>query len=311
MRLSPNSASAVSSATCKSCSMQYSWHTLVINALLAVLKVSVGVLAGSKALMASALYSINDVLSGVTIIVSMRAARRPLDKGHTYGYGKAEFVTIGIVSTILVGAVVYIVMHCVATLIGGVTTAPHVIVLPVAALTLATTEYLARRGFCVARRNASPAVRTAAEHNRADSISSVAVMIGVAAASVGIFWLDSIIAVFQAAHIVWLSGALFGESIRGLMDAALPPDVVAAIRQAGSSVPGVIDVAALRTRHVGPYAWVDIGVQVDSDIPVDEADEICARVDEAIRRTAGRPVRIQVRFCVQDSEVDDLVPVVG
>lgn len=308
MRPSPSNAGAVSSATCQSCSLQYSWLTLVINALLAVLKISVGFMAGSRALVASALYSINDVLSGVTIIVSLRAARRPLDKDHAYGYGKAEFVAIGIVSTILVGAVVYVVMLAVATLVGGVNTSPHLIVLPVAALTLATTEYLARRGFCVARRNVSPAVYTAAEHDRADSISSVAVMIGVAAASVGIFWLDSIIAIFQAVHILWLSGVLLGASIRGLMDAALPAEVVAAIRQAGSAVPGVIDVVTLRTRHVGPYAWVDIGVQVDRGIPVDEADEICARVDEAIRKAAARPVRSQVKFHVQESEIDGLVP---
>jgi cation diffusion facilitator family transporter len=299
MTPSPNNtrgASSVSSATCQSCSLQYSWLTLVVNALLAVLKVAVGFMAGSKALVASALYSINDVLSGITIIVSMRVARRPLDEQHAYGYGKAEFVAIGIVSTILVGAVVYIVMHAVALLVGGVHTKPHLIVLPVTAVTLATTEYLARRGFCVARRTVSPAVHTAAEHNRADGISSVAVMIGVSAASVGIYWLDPIIAIFEAVHIVWLSGVLFGQSIRGLMDASLPPDVVTAIRGACQGVPGVLDVETLRTRHVGAYAWVDASVVVSSGIPVQQADEICASVDRAIREAAARPVRSQVKF---------------
>lgn len=311
MRPSPHSARAISNATCQACSIHYSWLTLVVNALLAVLKVVVGVLAGSKALIASALYSINDVLSGVTIVVSLRAGRRDPDDGHAYGYGKAEFVAVGIVSTLLVGAVVYVVMHSVATLIGGVLEGPHVFALPVAALAMGTTEYLARRGYCVARRNASAAARSAADNNRADSWSSVAVIISVVAGWVGLLWLDSVIAVLQALHVVWLSGVLFGESIRGLMDAALPPDVVAAIRRAGSAVPGVIEVATLRTRHVGAYAWVDMGVQVAADLPVDEADAICARVDEAIRKAAARPVRSQVRFCVRDVDTDGLVQVGG
>ncbi len=302
----PHANSSVTAAACQSCALQYSWLTLAVNAALAVLKIAIGFLAGSKALVASALYSINDVLSGITIIVSLRVARRPEDDGHPYGYGKAEFVAVGIVSTILVGATVYIVMHAVAVLVSSTHVKPHLIVIPVTAVTLATTEYLARRGFCVAHRTDSPVVHTAAEHNRADTISSIAVMIGVGAASLGIYWLDPIIAIFEAVHIVWLSGELFGKSVRGLMDAALPPKVVSALQKQCANVPGVVGVVSLRTRHVGAYAWVDVAIQVEPGLSVVDAHDVCERVRKTITDAVSRQVRCQVKYQTRPIDITPL-----
>jgi divalent metal cation (Fe/Co/Zn/Cd) transporter len=85
--------------------------TLAVSSGLGVLKIVVGIMAGSRALVASALYSINGVLSAIVVITSMRIARRSPDDSHPYGYGKAEFVAVGVVSVILAGAVVYIIVH--------------------------------------------------------------------------------------------------------------------------------------------------------------------------------------------------------
>lgn len=292
----PSRRSEPSQRTCDLCALQFSWLTLAVNSGLGLLKVVVGIMAGSKALIASALYSINDVLSGTVVIISMRLARRAPDDSHPYGYGKAEFVAVGIVSVILAGAVVYIIAHSVAVLVGGVAMAPHLIVLPVTALAMATNEYLARRGFCAAKRTESPVTHTAAEHNHADAISSFAVMIGLLGASMGLHFLDPIVAIFEAVHIVWLAGALFGQSLRGLMDAALSPAAEARITRACRKVPGVVDLVGLRTRQVGAYAWIDAEIQVADGTDVDRAAEICHEVKRAIRGTLPQIAHSQVKF---------------
>jgi cation diffusion facilitator family transporter len=292
----PRPPSEPSQEACDLCALQFSWLTLAVSGGLGLLKLAVGIMAGSKALIASTLYSVNDILSGIVVIISMRVARRAPDDSHPYGYGKAEFVAVGIVSLILAGAVVYIISHSVAVLLGGMSAPPHLIVLPVTAVAMATNEFLARRGFCAAKRTESPVMHTAAEHNRADAISSLAVMIGLGGATLGLHFLDPIIAIFEAVHIVWLAGALFGQSLRGLMDAALPPAAEARIARACRKVPGVTDVVGLRTRQVGAYAWVDAEVQVADGTGVDRASEICRDVQRAIRAALPQLVRSQVKF---------------
>jgi cation diffusion facilitator family transporter len=281
---------------CQACGTQFSLLNLVVNLALAVIKALIGLLAASRALMASALYSVNDVLSAVTVLVSLRVARRPADGDHAYGHGKAEFVAIGIVSTILAGGVIFILFFSVADILRGVKTPPHMIALLVAAATMATNEFLARRGFCAARMLGSPALRTSAEHNRADAISSIATLVGVGGAALGLHMADPVVAIFETVHIVWLSGSLLGHSLRGLMDAALPAEEVERISRACGELPGVKEVVKLRSRQAGPQAWIDMEVAVASEISVQEAHSVTRQVQQTIERVVNRAVSTQVKF---------------
>lgn len=281
---------------CQACGLQFSRRNLVVNLLLAVIKGFIGVLAASRALLASALYSINDVLSAVIVMISLRIARRPPDEDHNYGHGKAEFVAIGVVSTVLAAAVVFILVFSVADVIQGVEAPPHLIALLVALVTMGTNYYLSQQGFCAARHLGSPVLRTSAEHNRADAVSSLATVIGVGGALLGLHLLDPVIAIFETLHIVWLSGSLLGHALRGLMDAALPAEQIAAVRAACCTVPGVLDVLTLRTRHSGPQPWVDVEVAVGPSLSVEEAHRISGSVQGAVGRFLGRSAEVHVRF---------------
>jgi cation diffusion facilitator family transporter len=198
--------------------------------------------------------------------------------------------------------VVFILTYSVIDVLRGVDGPPHLIALPVAAVTMATNQFLARRGFCAAARTESPVLRTSAEHNRADAISSLATMVGVGGAALGLHRLDPIVAIFETVHIVWLSGSLFGHSLRGLMDAALPDAAVAAVRRSCSDVPGVLGVASLRTRQSGANSWVDIEVQVARGTQVRQASEIRRNVQSAIRVALPGSVFSQVKFRVIDPQ---------
>jgi cation diffusion facilitator family transporter len=281
---------------CYACSAKYSRLNLVVNLALAGVKGFIGVVAASRALLASALYSVNDVLSAVIVMVSLRVARRPPDEDHTYGHGKAEFVAVGIVSTVLAAAVVFILVFSVADIVQGVEAPPHVIALLVAVVTMGTNLYLARQGQCAARHLGSPVLRTCAEHNRADAISSVATMVGVGGALLGLHLLDPVVAIFETLHIVGLSGTLLGQALRGLMDSALPETEVQQIRRVCQDLPGVDCIHSLRTRQAGPQSWVDIDVAVAETLSVSEAHRITSEVDRAVRAALGRGVETQVKF---------------
>jgi cation diffusion facilitator family transporter len=281
---------------CQSCGTQFTWLNLIVNLALAILKGVIGVAAASRALMAGALYSINDVLSAIIAMISLRVARRPADQDHAYGHGKAEFIAVGIVSTILAVAVIFILFYSVADIIQGIDAPPHLIAILVAAVTMATNEFLARRGFCAAERLGSPVLRTTAEHNRADAISSLATIIGVGGAKLGIHLLDPLVAIFETIHIIWLSGSLLGNALRGLMDTALPPAMVSRVSSACNLVPGVEGVLRLRTRQAGPLPCVDVEVAVADHLTVLEAQAISHEVQRAVRSAMGRSTETQVKL---------------
>lgn len=279
---------------CKMCGERFPIYNLVINGALAVVKGVIGLLAASQALMASALYSINDMLSTITVIVSLRIAKRSPDDNHPYGHGKAEFVAIGVVSVILATAILLMLAYSLWDIIRGASP-PSLIALPVAIASAVITEFLARRGYCAADRLGSVALATCAKHNRADTISSVATVIGVSGALVGLHFLDPLVAVFETLHIIWLSGELFGHSLKGLMDSALPLEQIERIEAACAAVDGVERVARIRSRRAGPLSMVDVEIAVADDLLLDDAEAIAVGVRSAVQQLSEGSLEVQVK----------------
>lgn len=283
---------------CASCGPRFSSLNLFANLALAGLKATVGVLAGSQALVAAALYSINDALSAVLVMVSLTVGRKQPDEDHPYGHGKVEFVAVGIMAIILLLSVVGVLVFSLSRLAHGVDGPPHVVAAGVAILSVATNGFLARKGFCASRFLGSPSLYTSAEHNRADAVSSVAVLIGVAGATLGLHALDPLVAVFEAVHIVWLAGSLLAKSLKGLTDSAPPPSTVERLRGVCEEVEGVQQVVQMRTRLTGSHVWADVVVAIHGDRTMADAQAICDRIREHARsnNTSNVPMVMQVGF---------------
>ncbi|MBI5538298.1 MAG: cation transporter [Deltaproteobacteria bacterium] len=280
---------------CSACGTRFAWINLVTNTGLAALKASIGVLTGSEALVVSSLYSINDVLSAAAVLTSLRMAKRAPNDEHPFGYGKVEFLAVGAVSVVLAASVCFFVYEA-FSLFSGEQGSPSGLAATVALLSLTVSEVLARRGFCVARKLDSPALHTSAEHNRADAISSGAVLVGICGAALGIPVLDRLIAVYEAVDIMRLAGALLGQSLKGLMDHALPASRVEILRRACLKVPGVMHVKAIRSRRAGSHVWVDVVVAVNEDQSVQQAHEVTNQVHLIVADVLGPRTRAQIAF---------------
>lgn len=281
---------------CMTCAVGFTRVNLAVNLTLAVLKALVAVLAGSRALLAGALYSLNDVLSAIVVMLTLGVGKAPPDEEHPYGHEKVELIGVAVVALTLVLAVSYIFYYAVRDLLKGVESPPHLIAFLVASLTLLTNLFLYKKGECAAEHCKSLALHTSAEHNRADAVSSIAVLIAVGGATLGWHFLDPLVAVYETVDVLRLSGSLLRRSIGGLMDASLPPGDVDEITRVCAAVPGVRLVEGVRARKVGAVCWVDVDIAVDPGLPVSEAHEISEAVRRALRATVGSSVEAQVKF---------------
>ena len=65
-------------------------QTVVISTLLALVKVASGIVGNSYALIADGIESVLDVVGSLIVWGGLQIARRPPDRDHPYGHGKAE-----------------------------------------------------------------------------------------------------------------------------------------------------------------------------------------------------------------------------
>src|SRR3990170_7571327 len=68
---------------------------------LLALKLTLGIISGSIAVLSDAIDSATDVVGGTAALASVRIAALPADEDHPYGHGKVESISASVAATIV------------------------------------------------------------------------------------------------------------------------------------------------------------------------------------------------------------------
>jgi len=268
------------------------------NSGLILLKVIAGTITGSVAILTEAVHSSIDLVASVVAYFSVRKAGEPADESHRYGHDKLENLAAAIEGIlILVGSAVIgfeairrLVGHGHLTKLGfGIAVVAFSVV-----VNLVVSTVIARN----ARATESAALEADAAHLRTDALTSAGVLAALALVKItGEEWLDPAVALAVAAAIVYTGLRLLSRSSRVLVDEALPPEEVAAIRSAveefGSDA--VVGYHELRTRRGGSRRYVDLHVQFREGTSLKDAHRIAHQLQDLIgARLAGADVLIHL-----------------
>lgn len=283
---------------CVRCAGLVGWLGLFTNLALLILKGFVGVISGSQALVADALYSAKDVINSLLVIVGLKISKRPLDKEHPYGHGKIEFVLSMIVSVIFLAVTAFLFVHALQILMNGDEhKAPHLIALWTALISVAVNVFMYFYSRCVSIEMNSPMVRTLSRHHYADATSSSLVALGIIGAHyLGMPWIDTTVALLEFAHLMYLGSEVFRDSYKGLMDRNAPDELRDKIAHHVQKTEGVEAIEELRTRFIGQEIWIDLVIQVDPDLTVDEADEIGESLTDLLAQKIPHLGSVQVKY---------------
>jgi len=143
-------------------------------------------------------------------------------------------------------------------------------------------------------------------HSRSDAISSIVVVFGVGGAMMGYSYLDAVAAIAVAVMIAKIGFDLVRASTKELIDTALEPEVVDAIRKEISKVDGVRALHMLRSRRSGGDALVDLHVQVDPCISVSEGHQIGDTVRRRLMDRVDEVTDVTVHIDPEDDEQESL-----
>jgi cation diffusion facilitator family transporter len=75
---------------------------IVINVVLTVVKVVIGLLSGSLALLADGIHSLSDIATDAVVLLGLRLSSKEPDQCHPYGHGRAETFSAAMVALILI-----------------------------------------------------------------------------------------------------------------------------------------------------------------------------------------------------------------
>ena len=225
----------------------------LVNALLVALKFIAGVLGHSQALIADAVHSISDLFTDVVVLVGLRMGRKEPDEQHHFGHARLETLASFIVGLALIATAIYIGIEATLNIYRHTESYPTKLALIGAGVSIIFKEALYHYTVRVGRRLRSNLIVANAWHHRSDSLSSVAVLIGVSGAIIRPSWhvLDAYAALLVSFFIVKVGLDTVRESLREFTDTAPSADILNTISACARGVPGVLDVHDLRVRTSG------------------------------------------------------------
>ena len=268
---------------------------LAINVSMTLLKLVVGLLSGSLAVLADAMHSATDGLSSLMGLLTNGLSDPRPDRDHPYGHHKYEALGSLAIAAFILFTAFEILQKAVERIQGG---------LP--PLQLGTTELLLLAmalGFNIllasyergeGRRLGSPLLKADASHTASDVWTTVVVLVGLSGAVwLRISWLDVALAIPLCLLLVRVCWTVLRANLPLLVDQiAIAPE---AIHQVAMGVPGVLNCHDIASRGVlGQQVFVDMHMVVDAiDLPT--AHRITELVEEHLEARFG-PVRCTIHL---------------
>lgn len=260
--------------------------SIVVGFVVLGLKTLAWRMTGSVALLSDALESTVNVATALAALIAIRIAQRPADKGHPYGHHKAEFLSAVLEGVLIIVAALLILEQAYRGI-----QSPRPLDAPAQGLLVNGFASVINGVWCAVlirqgRKLRSPALVADGQHLLSDVITSGGVIIGVGLAIVtGHAILDPILAGLVAVNILRSGWRVMAASLGGLMDRAVPEDMLHAIRDTISDhADGAIEAHDLRTRQAGSVTFVDFHLVVSGETTVAAAHAICDRIEAALRQ---------------------------
>lgn len=260
------------------------WFSLAGMGATAALQIVIVALSGSVALLADTVHNLGHLATTIPLIIAFRLGRRAPTRTYSYGYRRAEDLVGLFIGLVIAASAALIIWESLRALAQPRELTHLGWVLAAALIGALGNEAVAIYRIRAGRRIGSAALVAEGQHARTDALTSLAVVVGVAGAWLGMPQLDAIIGLLIAAVIIGVLVSSMRTVLRRLMD-GVDVGTLDRIEAAAVGVPGVLTVDRCRARWLGHRLEGDLDISVSPHLSVQEGHAIAHQVHTTLTRT--------------------------
>ncbi len=252
---------------------------ILLNVLLFAGKLTMGILAGSVAIIADAFNNISDAGSSIIALIGFRLASKPVDKEHPLGHGRLEYVSGFIVDMliILVGFELFTssidkIQNAVPPQVGNAT----LIILGAAILVKLWLFFFYKK---IGKTISSASLKASAFDSLCDCVATTVVLISAIVARQWNIAIDGWAGILVAAFILFTGIKAAKETIDLLLGSPPSKEFIDGIYDFVKAYPNVIGIHDVMVHDYGPGRQIvsfHAEVSADSDINIahEEVDQL-------------------------------------
>jgi cation diffusion facilitator family transporter len=270
---------------------------VISNTVVLVLKLVVGIMTGSIAILSDAVDSGEDIGASSFDLWSVRLSAKPADLEHPYGHGKAEGIAAAVEALLIAVGGFFIFYQALHRLVVGeakIDVGLGIVAMAITgAVNLGVAFYVSR----AARATGSLALAAGTRHLWTNLGQAAAVVVALALVGLtGRREFDAVVALMLSAFLIFSATRIALVASRQIMDVRLPTEEEDVVLETIQRYPGdVRGFHKLRSRRSGRQRYVELHLIVEASKSVREMHEICDSIErEIVERLPGAEVTIHV-----------------
>jgi cation diffusion facilitator family transporter len=279
-----------------------------VAAFLTLMKLIVGIMSGSVAVLASAIDSVLDMFVSVFNYFAISKSEQPADETFNYGRGKIEALASVIEGTIIAISGLFLFYQAIIKYINDTKSSYADLSLIVMVISLIITLSLVIYLNKIAKQTDNMVIKADALHYKTDVYTNIAVLVSL----IGVYLtdleiIDIIVGGAISLYIIYSAYELIENGILVLLDRALDDETVEKIEYILKNEKDLNDYHWLKTRTAGNDIFVDVHLVFDCIVTLMAVHRVSDRIEAKIRAIdSNKNWVISIHFDpYDDSDVND------
>lgn len=280
-----------------------------VAGILVIMKMTVGILSGSVAVLASAIDSLLDLIVSLFNYFALSNAEKDPDDRFHFGRSKIEPLAAVIEGTIISLSALFIFYEAMVKITHSRPMEHMTESIGVMIASFIITAFLVAFLNYVAKKTKNMVIKADALHYKTDLFSNGAILMALVLISMtGEHLIDPILGIGIAFYMIYSAYPIIKEGVLMLLDAALEEETMQDIIQVIKNEPIITAYHDLKTRESGSHVFISVHAVFNISISLYDAHLIADRVEENIRKLfSDKKIHILIHMDpYDDSEINEV-----
>ncbi len=279
-----------------------------VATILVLMKMTIGIMSGSIAVLASAIDSMLDLIVSLFNFFALSNAEKNPDEQFHFGRSKIEPLAAVIEGTVISLSALFILYEALSKIVHPQDMAYVSESVGVMVASFIITAFLVAYLTYIAKKTNNMVIRADALHYKTDLFSNGAVLFALWAVSyTGEQLIDPILGIAIGIYMIYSAIPIIKEGILMLLDAALPKEDIEAIEKIIESEPIIQAYHYLQTRESGSHVFISVHAVFNVSISLYDAHLVADKVEAKIKEHfKDKKTHILIHMDpYDDSEIND------
>ena len=257
---------------------------IIGNLFLLIIKSIIGIITGSRAMIADSLNSASDIFSSIMTFIGNKIASVPSDDDHNLGHGKAEYIYSLLISIVMILVALFTIKDSIFSLINKNIYKFNIFLIIVCFITIIVKLSLYLYTNSIYKKYHSLLIKANSKDHLNDCILTFLNLISIILSYYGVYFIDGIVGIIIASFILITGIKIYKESYDVLMDKSISIETKKKVLDIIGNYSEIKKVNHFNSTPVGYKYQISFTIFVDGNLSTFESHNIADSLEKEIAK---------------------------